>query len=284
MKGAQSRVIRIVTDSTADLPAEWRERVHVVPLSIHFGEKETYRDGVDLDADGFYDKLTRSGVLPHTSQPSPHDFEEAYRKLDAEGAQTILSYHISSKLSGTYRSAVLGAGAVDGPRIEAVDTGLASVGTGLLAMEAFQLAEQGASADEILAVTAELQEKIRVFFLVETLEYLAKNGRIGRAQALAGGLLQVKPILTLEDGVVTPLEKARGRAKALRRLIERSSEALQGEGAKGFIVQARALAQAEELQAQIAEAAGVELPIVPLGPTVGAHVGPGALGVIACAR
>ena len=210
--------VHVVTDSTADLSPELmdafgvRDALHIVPLTVHFGDEE-FLDGVTITADQFYERLSTSEVLPRTSQPSPAAFVEAYSNISSPG-DTILSFHISSRLSGTYQSALLAARQLPDRTIEVVDTRLASLGLGLVGLYAAKGVKEGKGAEEVLGQCRRIMQEARILFLVETLEYLQKNGRIGKAQALVGGLLNVKPLLTLEDGVVTPLEKARGKAKA----------------------------------------------------------------------
>lgn len=282
--------VHVVTDSTADLTPELIKEfgvtspVHIVPLTIHFGEEE-YRDGVDLSTEEFYRKLRESHQMPRTSQPSPAAFIDVYSQVSQPG-ETILSFHISSKLSGTYQSALLAARQFDDRRIEVVDTRSASLGVGLIALRAAELAERGAEPDEILILCREMINHSRVFFLVDTLEYLQKNGRIGKAQAIVGGLLNVKPILTLEDGVVAPLDKVRGKAKARARLLERLIEGTSPDSvAAGAVVHAQAPEEADSLtQAVAAQFPTSRIVTGQLGPTVGTHVGPGTLGVVAFER
>lgn len=274
--------IHIVTDSTSDLTPALLEQlgvtVHVVPLTVHFGEEE-YRDGVDLDAGSFYAKLTAGGEMPRTSQPSPAAFIEVYQSIARPG-DVILSYHISSRLSGTHQSAMLAARQVEECRVEVIDTRSASLGLGLIAATAARDAQEGREVEEILARSRELIGAARILFVVDTLEFLEKNGRIGKAQALIGGLLSVKPILTLEDGVVTPVEKVRGKAKAIARLIERAVEGA-GKVTMGGVVHAAAAEEAESLRSELERRLDVErLYAAELGPTVGTHTGPGTLGVV----
>lgn len=274
--------IHIVTDSTSDLTpallAELGAEVHVVPLTVHFGEEE-YKDGVDLDTKGFYEKLKAGGEMPRTSQPSPAAFLDVYQKV-ANPGDVILSFHISSRLSGTHQSAVLAARQVEERRVEVLDTRSVSLGLGLIAAQAARDAKEGKDVEEILATSRELIGKVRILFVVDTLEYLQRNGRIGRAQALVGGLLSIKPILTLEDGVVTPVEKVRGKAKALARIVELACEHA-GKVRMGGVMHAAAPEEAQEFRSELERRLGVEkLYLAELGPTVGTHVGPGTLGVV----
>lgn len=274
--------IHIVTDSTSDLTpgllSDLGVQVHVVPLTVHFGDEE-YKDGVDLDAQGFYEKLRSGSQMPRTSQPSPAAFIDVYQKVASPG-DVILSYHISSRLSGTHQSAVLAARQVEDRRIEVLDTRSVSLGLGLIAAQAARDAKEGKSPEEILAASRELIGKLRILFVVDTLEYLQRNGRIGKAQALVGGLLSIKPILTLEDGVVTPVEKVRGKAKALARIVELACEHA-GKVRTGGVMHAAAPEEAQEFKSELEERLGIDrLYMAELGPTVGTHAGPGTLGVV----
>lgn len=278
--------VHVVTDSTADLSPELmdafgvRDALHIVPLTVHFGDEE-FLDGVTITATQFYERLSTSEVLPRTSQPSPAAFVEAYSNISSPG-DTILSFHISSRLSGTYQSALLAARQLPDRTIEVVDTRLASLGLGLVGLYAAKGVKEGKGAEEVLGQCRRIMQEARILFLVETLEYLQKNGRIGKAQALVGGLLNVKPLLTLEDGVVTPLEKARGKAKARARLLERvRALAPKDSPVVGAVVHAQAPDDAATVQEAIQDHfSAAQIYIAELGPVVGAHAGPGTLGVI----
>ena len=274
--------IRVVTDSGADLDARIcaEEAIDVVPLTITFGQTE-YQDGVDLSGDAFYDKLRVSKTLPFTTQPSPAEFVNTYERLKQEGATHIISIHLSSRLSGTAQSAALAAREVSGVTIEVIDSLAASLGGGLLARDAARRVREGEDFQKIVEAIHSQVERLRTFFVVDTLEYLAKNGRIGKAQALLGGILNVKPVLTLEEGVVTPAGKARGRNRANAMVVERVREQMRGAGFTGAIVHAAALDEANRLKENVEAACpGSQLSIHLLGPTIGTHTGPGALGVI----
>lgn len=281
-------MIHIVTDSTSDLTPELlaemgveEGRVHIVPLTVHFGEKE-YRDGVDLGREQFYAMLTGGGVLPRTSQPSPAAFADLYREISRPG-DTILSFHLSSKLSGTHQSAALAARQFTDRTIEVVDTRSVSLGLGLIVAEAAKAAAAGEEFREILARVRRRIAGATILFVVDTLEYLHRNGRIGKAQAWVGSMLNIKPLLTLEDGVVAPVEKVRGKAKARERLIQRLLEAIPpGRLAMGAVMHAAAYEEAKELAGRLSELyQGVHFYVEELGPTVGTHVGPGTVGVCA---
>ncbi len=215
--------VRIVTDSTSDLPAEVAAElgISVVPLHIHFGE-ETYKDGVTITHDEFYRRLTTDSTLPKTSAPSAGAFIEVYDGLARE-TDEILSIHISSKLSATHSSALLGRDGVTSTdcTIAIIDSYSASIGLGLLAVRAAQMAQQGAPLDAIVQDIEASIPRTQYFGVVDTLEYLHKGGRIGMATAFLGSLLNVKPILGLRDGLAHPIERVRGsRQKAFDRLCE----------------------------------------------------------------
>lgn len=213
--------VKIVTDSTADLPPEVAREfgITVVPLHIHFGE-EVFEDGVTISKEEFYRRLTSESQLPKTSAPSAGAFTEAYDQL-AEETGEILSLHISHKLSATYNSAVMGKDGVTADcRISVIDTLSTSMGLGLLSIRAAKLARTGATLDEVAADAESALLRTQFFGVVDTLEYLHKGGRIGRAGSFLGSILNVKPIIGLRDGLVHPIERARGFPKALDRICE----------------------------------------------------------------
>jgi DegV family protein with EDD domain len=218
----------IVLDSTADFPdAQIRfPNMRVVPLYVRFGE-QSFRDYVELDPHDFYARLKVAPELPSTSQPTPEDFLSTYAALD--GYERIYSLHISSKLSGTFGSATLAASELGGDRVRLVDTESASVGIGMLALALQDLLEDGTTDGDVDLLVGRYREQAGLLFTVDTLEFLAKGGRIGRARALAGSLLNVKPILTIADGEVVPLTRVRGRQKALDEFRRRFEEATTGE-------------------------------------------------------
>ena len=270
----------VVLDSTADFPdAQIRfPNTRVVPLYVRFGE-ESFRDYVELDPHGFYERLRTAAELPTTSQPTPQDFISTYNALS--GYERIYSVHISSRLSGTFQSASLAASEVGGDRVRLIDSESASVGIAMLAIAIQELLARGTTDEEIEVFVERYRREVGLLFTVDTLEFLAKGGRIGRAKALAGSLLNVKPILTIADGEVVPLTRVRGRQKALEEFRKRFSEATtDGPGlGVGF-----AHAEAEETVEQLREIvlavrpqAEVKL-ITSLGAVVGTHAGPGTVG------
>jgi DegV family protein with EDD domain len=270
----------IVLDSTADFPdAQIRfPNMRVVPLYVRFGE-ESFRDYVELDPHGFYERLRTAPELPTTSQPTPQDFLSTYNALARY--ERIYSLHISSKLSGTFQSASLAASEVAGDKIRLVDTESASVGIGMLALAIQERLARGTTDEEIEALAARHREEAGLLFTVDTLEFLAKGGRIGRAKALAGSLLNVKPILTIEDGEVVPLTRVRGRQKALEEFRRRFEAATTDGPGLGVGI---AHAEAEETVEQLREIVLASRPqaeiklVTSLGAVVGTHAGPGTVG------
>ncbi len=269
--------VRVVTDSTADLPTVVADElgIVVVPLHIHYGE-ETFQDGVTISTEGFYNLLTTGEILPKTSAPSSGMFMETYERL-AQETDEIVSIHISTKLSATYASALVARDGVETPcRIELVDSLSASIGLGLLTIQAAKLACQGASLDDIVQATQRSVPRIHLFGVVDTLEYLHKGGRIGRAATFLGSMLNVKPIIGVKDGIVYPIERVRGREKALDRVCE-----LVG-SYNGITSLAVAHTTNESEMEQFAGRLSQFFPVDEMirsrcGATLGTYVGPGAL-------
>ncbi|NMB45824.1 MAG: DegV family protein [Firmicutes bacterium] len=269
--------IQIVTDSTADLPQDVAQEhdIRIVPLSVSFGD-EHYVDGVDLTPAEFYGKLRSNPVLPRTSQPPPGRFAEVYREALDAGRQ-VLSIHISSKLSGTYQAACLAAEMVDPENIVVVDSLTVSMGVGLMALAA---AQHNGTLDEARAAVMAVKANMGLFFLVDTFEYMEKNGRIGRAASLVGSLLQIKPVLTFVDGTVEVQEKLRGNKRARRRMLELFKEIVGDNKVHVAMLHADAEEAAQELLEEIKELVDcVETYLGYVGPIIGSHSGPGTLGL-----
>jgi len=269
--------VAIVTDSTADLaPALRDERsITVVPLTVTLGG-ESLLDGVEIQPEQFYRRLAASGSVASTSQPSPGMFADAYRRALSDHDQ-VVSLHISAKLSGTYQAALQGAElAQAAARVTVLDTGLVSMPLALLVLVAAELAAAGRAAAEIAEKVLEIARQTHVYFLVGTLEQLRRGGRIGRASALVGSMLQVKPLLTIVDGEVAPLERVRTRERAMSRLIELASA---GDERCCAIVGHADCEGAAQRVADALSARSESLLVSPLGPVVGAHAGPGTVGV-----
>ncbi len=211
--------VKIVTDSVADLPSQVVNElgITVIPLNVRFGT-EVYRDGVDLTAEQFYDRLVHGKVLPVTSVPSPGTFAEAYDKL-AEETDEILAIILSSKLSGTYEVALQSIGLMERKcRVEVIDSRWATMAQGFIVMKAAKAAQAGASLDGLIEVVQKTVPRVDFLSTFDTLEYLKRGGRIGKAQAFLGSILRVNPLITLRDGVVEPAGRTRSRAKAIERL------------------------------------------------------------------
>ncbi|MCR8656128.1 DegV family protein [Paenibacillus endoradicis] len=277
--------IRIVTDSTADIPADAREKygITMVPLKVLFGE-ETFRDAIDMTTDDFYARLKTSTVMPTTSQPSPAEFSDVYERLLAEDPTgPIISIHLASVLSGTYQSATIAQSMIEAEdaNITVIDSKSASYGNGMQVILAAKMAEAGASVEEIVAAIEERQKNAEIYFLVDTLEYLQKGGRIGRAAALIGSLLNIKPILSLDEvGAVYSADKARGSKKAMAKIVELLKEAY-GDAEVGLVVAKTDDATiAQELEARVTAELNVkEIHYTAVGTVVGTHTGPGTSAV-----
>ncbi|MEE8573158.1 MAG: DegV family protein, partial [Gemmatimonadota bacterium] len=280
------RRVRIVTDSTADLPPGLADDlgITVVPLRVHF-EDGSFRDGVDLTNKQFYEKLEASAGLPTTSQPTPHEFIEVYERLSWE-TKTVLSIHISSAMSGTMQSARSAGGAVDGVQVLAVDSHLTSAPLGMVVVEAARAAQEAAQLPELATLVSNLSVRARVFFTVGSLDYLVRGGRIGRCKALIGKLARLKPILTIADGVVTPAGKARGDDGVLEALLELAAPELEGgTGGTLGVLHAQRPDIPGKVEAAFRERFGFdEMQVSELGSIVGTHTGPGTWGVSYFAR
>ena len=203
--------IRLIVDSTADLTPQVRERVVVVPLTVHFGEEE-FVDGIDLTGAEFYEKLAVSPVLPTTSQASPYAFSAAFGQAVADGEE-VIAITVSSRLSGTYQSAVIAAEDYPGS-VHVVDSRNIALGSAILTEYALGLVEEGRSAEEIVSLLEAARERIRLMAVVDTLEYLQRGGRLSKTAAIAGGLLSIKPVIALVDGEIKVIAKGRGNKQA----------------------------------------------------------------------
>jgi DegV family protein with EDD domain len=269
----------IVLDSTADFP-EAHERFQnwrVVPLYVRFGT-DSYRDYVDLGPHEFYERLRRAAELPTTSQPTPTDFLSAYEEVAAY--ERVYSLHIASTLSGTYGSASTAAAEAGGERVRTVDTQTASAAIAMLGLAIQRRLERGTSDEEIEALVERYRSSAHLLFTVETLEFLARGGRIGRARKFAGQLLNVKPILTI-DGEVVPLARVRGNQKAMQEFVRRfTSETADRPSLRVGIAHADSPERAEALHAMVrGERPNATIEIeTTLGAVIGTHAGPGAVG------
>ncbi len=284
---AEPGQVRIVTDSTSDIPPELRERYGIVtvPLTVQFG-MDIYLDNIDLTPEEFYAKQEQ-GPFPTTAQPPVGAFEEAFRQLQAEGASGVCAVIFSSKLSGTYNSAALAAKNLEGVfPVEVIDTLSASMGVGYLAMEAAKLAESGASLDAVSARVRELMPRIEVLFLVETLKWLERGGRINKAKSLLGSVLSIKPLLRLHEGQLEPFQQPRTRSKAIEAMIEWIKRFPDPIGVT-VLFDGASTTQAEA--EQIADRLGPTIPrdrviIAHYGTIYAVHLGPKGAGAIVLKR
>jgi len=276
--------VAFVSDSTAGLHPSVVEQhdIRIVPLYIKMGER-SLREGIDITPDEFYKQLPQCNPLPMTSQPSVGDFVEVYRALRDAGATGIVSAHLSSGISGTVNSATLAAQQLEGFPIRIIDTRCASA-VHMLAIEAgIHAREQGADLDGVVAVMESALEAGRTVFLVDTLEYLYKGGRIGGAAALLGSLLQFKPMLFFRDGQIDALERVRKSSRALDRLAEVMASWMGDQPLRAVVIQAACPERAAELIALLPKYLNVaEVQIEPLTPVLGTHTGNGTLGLGCC--
>ena len=270
-------MIKIVTDSTADLPPQLAKElgISVVPIYVRFGE-EVYRDGVDMSEDEFYQRLEKTTVHPSTIQPGPQDFLEVYRKLSPK-ADGIVSIHVSAKLSGTCNSALMAKDMLETKcPVEVIDSQVLTMSLGLLAIVAANMAKAGESLDKIVKEVKKTIPKIHLMCLFDTLKYLLLGGRIGKAKALLGSILSVKPMITIKDGELVPAGQARTRAKGMDKLLEF------GQNAKNIQDLAVVHSTTPDEAQSLAERLGPtfdrkRIRMSRVGPALGVHTGPGAL-------
>ena len=281
--------IRIVTDSTSDISPDLARHwgITVVPAYINFtsddGSVETLKDGLEISTDEFYQRLPNASSLPTTSQPTIQDFAEVYEPLVEDPADMVISIHVSSKLSGTYNSALQAKRALKNPaQVEVIDSQSASMACGLVVLGVARALHGGADFQQVMAEAETAVSQVRGFFLLDTLEYLVKGGRISKTQAFLGNMLNLKPILALEDGEVRRYDRVRSRRKGLQRLV-RIAEGLGGIS-EGFIIHNEAAEDAEALSNNVRRLLPTDspehIPVVRPGPSIGVHTGPGMVGII----
>jgi DegV family protein with EDD domain len=275
--------VAVVTDSTAYLPDELLEGygIHNVPLYVVLAGRSG-REGWDISPGDVARALSVRGQTVSTSRPTPGDFVAAYRRALDAGAERLVSIHLSSELSGTSDAARLAASQVGEHIVTVVDTRSAAMGAGFAVLAAARSAATGADAATVAATAREIAAATRTFFVVDTLEHLRRGGRIGSAAAVLGSALAVKPVLHVQDGRVVPLEKVRTTTRALNRLVQRAVEAA-GDGPVSVAVHHLAAPEkAERLAAELRERLPAlrELHVSELGAAIGAHVGPGAVGIV----
>ena len=271
---------RIIVDSTADLMPQQKSRVQIVPLTVHFGNEE-YIDGVTIDHKAFYEKLVETDVLPTTSQAAPHAFAKEFEKARQAGEAAVV-ITISSKLSGTYQSAMLAA--QDYENIHVVDSGSGAVGSGILAELALRLLDEGMEAGAIAARLEQEKEKIIIVALVDTLEYLKKGGRISKTVAFAGTVLNIKPVLSVIDGEILMLGKARGSKQGNNLLVQEIEKAGGVDFTKPVLLGYTGMSDAL-LRKYIEDSRHIwdgnleEVRYTTIGSVIGTHAGPGAVAV-----
>lgn len=274
-------MVKIITDTTSALPAEVARRydIPVLPQVIIFGQ-DAYLEGVEMDRETFMARLKAAAELPKTSAPPPELFVEQFRRVVPTG-EPILCIHPSAEVSGTVRSATVAAADFPDADIRVIDTRIIASPMATLVTLAADWAEAGADADTIEARLRDMAPRCRIYFLVATLEYLAKGGRIGGASALLGGVLQIKPILTFRDGRVEPLDKERTQKRALARLKSLVLEQYPRNGAGHLsVMHAGVPEQGQALADDLAAQLGLsDVPVLDVPPAIVTHAGPGVLGV-----
>jgi len=270
--------VRIVTDRTCDISAELEKELNItnIPVYLIFG-KTTFRDGVDITTDQFYQKLLHEPVYPTTSQPTPKDFVDVFNKLSLE-ADGILAIHISKKLSGTINSAEQAVKMVTTKKpIEIIDSLSVSMGLGLQVIAAARMAKQGKNLAEISAAVKNMVPNTKVFILFDTLEYLAKGGRIGKAKSLMGAILNVKPMISVKDGELVPSGQVRSRSKGKEKLLEFANSL---KGVEDLaVIHSTTPDEAREMANSITSFPKESIHVQRIGPVLATHVGPGVLGI-----
>ena len=271
---------RIIVDSTADLMPQYKEQVRVVPLTVHFGDEE-YIDGVTIDHKTFYEKLVESDVLPTTSQATPESFIREFEQVREAGEEAVV-ITLSSSFSGTYQSAMIAA--ADYENVYVVDSESAAMGSGILVELAFRLLEEGKSAREIAAILEEEKKKVVIVALVDTLEYLKKGGRVSKAVAFAGGILNIKPVLSVIGGQIAMLGKARGSKMGNNLLVQEIDKAGGIDFTKPVLLGYSGISDALLLKyiedsRHIWEGNLQQVRYTTVGSVIGTHAGPGAVVV-----
>ncbi len=275
-------MLRIVTDGAADVPAGWEKEydINVIPINIQFGEKN-YLQYIDLDNEGFYKLVDDTKKIPKTSQPSPHQFAEFYKKVAAKG-DTILSVHVTSKLSGTYASAVAAVEEVkDMFKVIPVDSAGGSLGLGLMCREARKMDRAGKSVEQIVKYLEGIRERVRILLTLDTLEYARMSGRVGTFSAALASLLNVKPIAELRDGLVNMVEKVRTRKAALERILDMAAEEFGMQPIFLGVMHARDLEAGNALMAEAKKRFNArDAVLADLSISLAANFGPGTVGLV----
>lgn len=272
----------IVTDSTAYIPKQLREQLHIeiCPLNVIFG-LESYQEELEITVEDFYEKVRQVAELPKTSQPAIGMFEQTFKSLAERGYDSVISIHLSSGISGTYQASVTAGEMVEGIEVYSFDSEISAMPQGFYVLEAAEMALQGKGPEAILKRLNEMKQSLRAYFMVDDLSHLQRGGRLNGAQALIGSLLQVKPLLHFVDTKIVPFEKIRTQKKAIKRILELFDEdAKTGVPIKASVIHANRLDTAEELKSQIQSTyPNAEVDISYFGAVVGTHLGEGALGL-----
>jgi DegV family protein with EDD domain len=275
-------MFHIVTDGAADMPPGWEKEydINIVPINIHFGE-QTYLGGVDLSNEDFYRLVDESGKIPKTSQPSPFQFKESYQRV-AKAGDTILSLHVTSKLSGTFESAVAAARELaEEFNIIPFDSGAGSAALGMMCREARLMERAGAAVQQIVERMYQIRRNVQIVLTLEKLDYARMSGRVGTLQAALASALNIKPIVVLKEGVLGMAERVRTRSRALDRVVELLHNRFEKELVNVAAVHARDLRSAQDLLERVKNIFNIkELILTELSIAVAANLGPGTVGLV----
>jgi DegV family protein with EDD domain len=276
-------MLKIVMDSAGDIPKEWISEydVEVIPINIHF-ENKMFLQGVDLSNDDFYKIADTSGIIPKTSQPTPQQFVEFYKRV-ARAGDTILSLHVTSKLSGTYNSAILAAQELKNKiTVIPFDSGSGSAAMGFMCKEIRQLDKAGATLQAILARLEAIRQNVNIVLTLDTLEYARRSGRVRALQAALAALVKIKPVIILKDGSLDMREKVRTRQRAIERAIEIIYERVDDRLVNMAVVHSQSIETAKELRQKVRDTFHInELILTDLSIGIAANLGPGTIGIIA---
>ena len=275
-------MLHIVTDGAVDMPSEWGEKYNIktVPINIQFGEK-TYLQFTDLDFDTFYKKVEETQIVPKTSQPSPHQFIEFYKNIAKEG-DTILSIHVTRKLSGTYASALIAAKELkDRFKVIPIDSASGSLGMGFMCREARKMDRNGKSIEEICRYIDRIKNKVQIILTLDTLEYARMSGRVGALSAALASVLNIKPVAVLHDGIIDMVGKVRTRSKALARVLEIGREAYGRQDVYLGVLHARDLESGEVMLAEAKKIFNIRKAVLTdLSLSLATNFGPGTIGLV----
>ncbi len=278
-------MLKIVMDSAGEIPDEWKAEydVQVIPVNIHF-ENKTYLQGIDLSNDDFYHIADTTGVIPKTSQPTPQQFVDFYKRISQVG-DTIMSLHVTSKLSGTFNSAVLAARELkDKLKVIPFDSGSGSIALGFMCKEVRQMDRAGATLQAIMARLETIRQNVNIVLTLDSLEYARRSGRAGLLTTALATLIKIKPIIILKDGALDMKEKVRTRQRSLDRVLEIIHERVDGQLVNVAVVHSQSLQAAKELLQKVRQTLKVnELVLSELSIGVAANLGPGTIGIMAYA-